>query len=581
MSATPQQRPWRLSPPAAQADALARGLGLPSWLGQVLLSRGLDDPRAAQEFLHTPLSDLPSPLGLRGLNKALEVLAPALEQGLVIGVAGDYDADGVTASALLVEFLRQAGAQVVWELPHRVTDGYGFSPTVAQRLAQAGAQMVVTVDCGTSDHEGVAAAQELGLQVVITDHHQVPPGPLVAAAAVINPQRDDCGFCSHLAGVGVAFYLAAGLRAALRQRGWFNGRPEPNLRDSLDLVAIGTCADVVPLLAHNRVLVREGLKVLGEGRRPGLKALVETARLRKPLDARDVSFGLAPRLNAAGRMDHAAPALELLLTRDPMRAGYLAGELDRINRQRQRLEQTIFAQALSMVDDSSELNQAACLVLAQEGWHRGVLGIVASRLVERFNRPALLLSVENGKAVGSGRSLEGFHLQKALASLAHLLTHYGGHSQAVGCTLPTSAVGELARGLNDLAAGALPEPGRPKPLELEAVAGIADLGAAALSALENLAPFGQGNPEPMLACMGARVDSVGVVGEKHLKLKLAQAGGAAQAIGFGLAQLAPKTGDMVDVAFIPRASSYGGRHLEMVLEDLRPASGRGDNTQTE
>lgn len=581
MSADPHRRPWRLATPAAQAQDLAQGLGLPVWLGQVLLTRGLHEPQAAKEFLHTPLSELPPPHGLRGLQKAVDLLAPAIEQGRVIGVAGDYDADGVTASALMVEFLRQAGARVVWELPHRVQDGYGFSPAVAQRLAQAGAQIVVTVDCGTSDHEGVAAAQELGMQVVVSDHHQVPPGPLVTAEAVINPQRDDCGFCCHLAGVGVAFYLAAGLRAALRDMGWFKGKQEPNLRDSLDLVAVGTCADVVPLLDHNRVLVREGLKVLNEGKRPGLKALVDTGRMRPPLNARDVSFGLAPRLNAAGRMDSAAPALELLLTHDSAQAKALAAELDKINRQRQRLEQGILAQALSLVKESPELAQASCLVLAGEGWHRGVLGIVASRMAERFNRPALLLSVENGKAVGSGRSVEGFHLQKALASLSHLLTHYGGHAQAVGCTLPTKAVDELGRGLNDLAAGALPEPGQPKPLNLEAEATIGDLGFEALDALENLAPFGQGNPEPVLACFGARVENVGVVGEKHLKLRLAQDGRLAQAIGFGMAELALKAGELVDVAFIPRASSYGGRHLELVIEDVRPALRRIDKTLTE
>ena len=571
MSAKHPERPWRLARSVPQAAGLARDLGLPLWLGQVLWARGLEAPQPAREFLHTPLSELPRPDGLRGLSQAIDILAPAMEQGRVIGVAGDYDADGVTATALLVDFLRQAGAQVVWELPHRVEDGYGFSPAVAQRLAQAGAEVVVTVDCGISDSEGVKKAQELGMRVVVSDHHQVPPGPLVPAEAVINPQRDDCEFCPHLAGVGVAFYLAAGLRAALRERGWFKGTPGPNLRDSLDLVALGTCADVVPLLEHNRVLVREGLKVLNEGRRPGLKALVEAGRLRLPLDARDISFGLAPRINAAGRLEHAAPALELLLARDPAIARQLAGQLDSINRQRQRLEQAILAQALRKLDETPQLNQASCLVLAEEGWHRGVLGIVASRLVDRFNRPALLLSVENGRATGSGRSMEGFHMQKALARLAPILTHYGGHSQAVGLTLPTKAVDQLSREINELAADLLPESGQPKPLDLEAAASLAELDQTALDALENLAPFGHENPEPLLACFGARVEKVGVVGEKHLKLQLTQEGGRMPAIGFGLAERAPRAGELIDLAFIPRASSYGGRHLEMVIEDLRPA----------
>jgi single-stranded-DNA-specific exonuclease len=540
-------------------------------LGQVLSSRGLDGARSAREFLHTPLSELPPPHGLRGLSQAVDILSPAVQEGRVIGVAGDYDADGVTATALLVDFLRQSGAQVVWELPHRVEDGYGFSPAVAQRLSQSGAEIVVTVDCGISDLEGVSKAQELGMQVVVTDHHQVPPGPMVTAEAVINPQQDDCQFCGHLAGVGVAFYLAAGLRAALRESGWFNGNPGPNLRDSLDLVAVGTCADVVPLLEHNRVLVREGLKVLNEGRRPGLKALVETGRMRMPLDARDISFGLAPRLNAAGRLEHAAPALNLLLSGDQSQARQLAGQLDSINRRRQRMEQEILAQALSKLKENPELNDSSCLVLADQGWHRGVLGIVASRLVDRYNRPALLLSVENGKATGSGRSVEGFHMQKALASLAHLLTHYGGHSQAVGLTLPTKAVDQLSQEMNELAADSLPDSGQPKPIDLEAVATIADLDHAALNALENLAPFGHCNPEPKLACFGARVEKVGVVGEKHLKMQLSQDGERAPAIGFGMAKWAPQAGELIDVAFIPRASSYGGRHLEMVIEDVRPA----------
>lgn len=573
MFANHPERPWRVNQPAPQAELLSKSLALPLWLGQVLWSRGLREVREARGFLESPLSELPPPHGLRGLGRAVGLLLPAVRNGLVIGVAGDYDADGVTATALLVDFFRQVGARVVWEVPHRVEDGYGFSPAVARRLAQAGAQVAVTVDCGISDAEGVAAAQELGLKVVVTDHHQVPPGPLVGAEAVINPQRDDCEFCSHLAGVGVAFYLAAGLRSALRQGGWFKRGQGPNLRESLDLVAVGTCADVVPLVDHNRVLVREGLKVLNEGRRPGFKALVEAGRINPPLDARDVSFGLAPRLNAAGRLDHASPALELLLTRDMTQARLLAGELDKTNRQRQRLEQGILAQALDMVEQSPQLGEAACLVLAAEGWHRGVLGIVASRLTDRFNRPALLLSLENGKAVGSGRSVEGFHFQKALARLEGMLTHYGGHSQAVGLTLPTKEVDRLREELNLLAAGELSAPGEPKPLRLEAVARLAELGPRAWGALEGLAPFGQGNPEPLLACLGATVDKVSQVGENHLKLELAQDGARCQAIGFGLASLAPRAGQEVDLAFMPRISSYGGRHLEMVLEDVRPAGG--------
>jgi single-stranded-DNA-specific exonuclease len=567
------QPAWSLAQASPRAAALAAELGLPGWLAQVLCGRGLAEPAGAREFLRPSLAGLPDFQGLKGLGRAVAVLAEAVEQGRTIGVAGDYDADGVTATALMVEFLRGAGARVVWELPHRLADGYGFTPPVARRLAAAGAQVALTVDCGVSDFAGVAAARELGLEVVVSDHHQMPAGPLVPAAAVINPQQEACGFCPHLAGVGVAFYLAAALRAGLDQRGWFSGRARPNLRESLDLVAVGTCADVVPLVDHNRLLVAEGLRVLNEGRRPGLAALAQAARLGRPWDGRDVSFGLAPRLNAAGRLDSPGPALELLLTRRPERARELAAVLEGLNRQRRQVEQEIFAAAAGRVEENPELSQAPCLVVAGQGWHRGVLGIVASRLVERFGRPALVFGIENGSATGSGRSVEGFHLQKALAGQAGLLTAFGGHAAAAGATLPTDRLPELARGLCR-AAAQTPGLGEPAPLVLEAQASLAELGPAACGPLESLGPFGPGNPEPVVGAFGVLARKVRVVGQNHLKLELADPAGGpvVPAIGFGLAGLAPAEGAAVDVAASPRVSTYGGRHLELVVSGLRPAA---------
>jgi single-stranded-DNA-specific exonuclease len=441
----PPTRPWRIKPATPQAaQALARAMRLPAWAAQVLCHRGLADPDQARAFLSPQLADLPAPAGLAGLSAALKVLAPAVLEGRTIGVAGDYDADGVTATALMVDFLRQCGAGVVWDLPQRQRDGYGFSPAAARRLAAAGARVIVTVDCGISDHAGVAEAQALGLAVVISDHHQVPPGPLPAAAAVVNPQLGGGALSAHLSGVGVAFYLAAGLRAALREAGHFGDRPLPNLRQALDLVAIGTMADVSPLLEENRVLVSEGLKVVAEGRRVGLKALCQAARLGAgrggSLDARDLAFGLAPRLNAAGRLESPDQALELLLCEDPAQAAKLAQGLDRLNQARREVEADIFAEALEIIAGDPAQQRARCLVLAAPGWHRGVLGIVASRVMERTGRPAVLLGVEDGpdgpEAVGSGRSLPGFHMHRALCELSHLLSHFGGHALAAGMTLP-------------------------------------------------------------------------------------------------------------------------------------------------
>lgn len=504
-----------------------------------------------------------------GLKAGLEVLVPAIEQGLCIGVAGDYDADGVTGTALLVEFLEQAGAKVVWELPHRISDGYGFSPGVAERLSQAGTQVVVTVDCGSSDHAGVGRANELGMEVVVSDHHHMPGGPLVPARAVINPQQADCPFESQLAGAGVAFYLAAGLRAALQKRGWFASRPKPNLLQSLDLVALGTLADVAPLTGINRVLVRHGLEVMSRARRPGLAALMGVAGLASPLSERDISFGLAPRINAPGRLDSARISLELLLADGPGPGGRLAKELDEANQERKKVERGVLDDALARAEAGQGGEHFT--VLAAEGWHRGVLGIVASRLMEVLGRPVLMLSLNNGSASGSGRSLPGFHLQKALTGCQEILSHYGGHELAAGVTLPSEMVPELSRRLDQAAAQQMPPTPGAREIMAEAQAEAAELGPTAMSALERLAPFGNGNPEPRLLVRNVKVLSAREVGVGHLKLDLTTAGRRLGAIGFNLAHLRSKALGQVDLICIPRISSFRGRHLELEIVDLRPA----------
>lgn len=571
----PIQRPWQLTPPTPRrAQRLARELGLPPWLAQVLVHRGHTEPEAARVFLAPGLDQLPPPRDLAGLEAALKLLVPAIREGRAIGVAGDYDADGVTSTALMVDFLRQCGAPVVWDLPHRLHDGYGFSPKSAQRLHDQGAKIIVTVDCGTSDLAGVEAAHALGLPVVVSDHHQVPDGPLVPAEAVINPQQTCCGFGPHLAGVGVAFYLAAGLRAALREAGHFTSdRPEPNLRLCLDLVALGTCADVVPLLDHNRILVSEGLKVINQGRRVGLTALAQVAGLRGVMDERDLGFSLAPRLNAAGRLDSPDLALELLLCPDQARALELASGLDRLNQARRGLEQEIFQQALEMLAGDPAQQAARCLVLAHPEWHRGVLGIVASRLVERLGRPAMLFAVENGHAVGSGRSLPGFHLQQALCGLEHLLEHFGGHALAAGATLATSLLPRLAEGLARAAAASLPPGSAGPPLIIEVQASLTDLGPDTMTWLERLGPFGAHNPEPSLLLRDIEVADSREVGQGHLKLQLSQGHRRLAAIGFGMAHHDPSPGQRLDIVATPRPNNFGGRHLELALSDLRPAEG--------
>lgn len=562
---------WRLLEPTPRAAlALANELKLPAWAAQVLCHRGLSDLQEARTFLQPSLRGLPGPDGLLGLDEAIKVLVPAVQQGEVIGVAGDYDADGVTSTALMVDFLRGAGVQVVWDLPHRMEDGYGFSTQAAQRLAEAGAKVVITVDCGTSDLEGVAAAQELGLKVVVTDHHQIPPGELPSAQALINPQQDGCTHSCNLAGVGVAFYVAAGLRAALKDAGYFENHPMPNLRHSLDLVALGTMADVVPLKDCNRILVHEGVKVLNQMRRPGIKALSLIARQRAPLDARDLAFGLAPRINAAGRMEAPDDALRLLLAQSSQEAMWLATRLDELNQRRREVENQVFEQALRELNTRSDSGASALICMAKEGWHRGVLGIVASRLVERIKRPVMLFAIENGKAFGSGRSLPGLHLQQALADCAQHLLTYGGHALAAGASAESRALDELAQALDQAARSQYEGEPEIPPLTLEVQTSLAELKAGGLDTLSRLAPFGQDNPEPLVLVSGIQVLRSSVVGGDHLKMELSHGGARMPAIGFGLAERKPELNNHLDLAAYPRISNFQGRQVELVVKDLRP-----------
>ena len=563
---TPELDPRALS-------ALGQSQAMPDWVARFLFRRGVQAPEEAVEFLSPGLKQLPSYAGLKGLEQAAEVLIPAIRSGETIGVAGDYDADGVTGTSLLVEFFRQCGAKVVWNIPHRLHDGYGFSPGAARKLSQAGAKIIVTVDCGISDQEGVREALALGMKVVVTDHHQLPPGECVPAQAVINPQQSDCALSSRLAGVGVAFYVAAGLRAALRGEGHFNGhRAEPNLLQSLDFVALGTLADVVPLKGVNRILVSEGLKVLNRLSRPGFAALAKVAGLKVPFDARDAAFSLAPRINAAGRLDSASLAVELLTCDQPGKALEIAKALDETNRMRKEIEQEVFRQAVKTIEDSPELRDNPFPVLAEKYWHRGVLGIVASRLVELLGRPVMLFALENGTAHGSGRSVKGFHLQKALAQNREMFISYGGHAMAAAATLPTKLLPDLTQRLSDLAGEKADEFSGEEPIEIDGELPLSLVGPATMKWLDRLGPFGQGNPEPTLVTRSARVENSRIVGDNHLKLDLSQGGARAQAIGFNLGHLRPETGQLIDLAHSPRISNFRGRHLELGIFDLRPVN---------
>ncbi|MEJ2032437.1 MAG: single-stranded-DNA-specific exonuclease RecJ [Deltaproteobacteria bacterium] len=451
------------------AAALAAELDVPVGIAAILLQRGIQDAEKAHAFLNPTFGQLPSPFLMKDMSKAVAILVEAIQRGRRVVVYGDYDVDGATGAAVLVLFLRRLGLTVHARQPHRLVHGYGLHRELIPELEiLAPAGVLVTVDCGISNHGPVAAAKEKGLAVIVTDHHQ-PQATLPPADAVLNPLQPGCAFpFKQLAGVGVAFYLAMGLRSRLNEQEHWQGREEemPNLRELLDLVAMGTVADMVPLLGPNRIFVRAGLDVLQGAERPGLGCLLETAGIsgRRRLTAEDIGFRLGPRINAAGRTGNPDRALELLLTDDMVVARRLAGELESANRNRQALEEKIANQAMTA---AMKFLQAGCRTLVLQGkeWHSGVLGIVASRLLNRFYRTTILLTEKEGLLTGSGRSIPEFHLHHALEDCGDLLERYGGHANAAGLALRPENVPVFRERLETKAAQLAAEDLQPKLLK--------------------------------------------------------------------------------------------------------------------
>lgn len=552
---------WRIKKPdPAAAAALARELALGRHAARLLTARGYAAPEAARAFLDPRLESLPDPFLLPGVEQAVRLAIGALRQDLPIVIHGDYDADGLTATALLMDFFTRLGARVTPYVPHRLQDGYGLSPEVVTRLAQQGAKLLITVDCGISDHEAVRQAKQAGLDVIITDHHN-PPDRLPPADVIVNPKLAGSRFPEKaLTGVGVAFFFAGGLRARLRQQGFFNTRPQPPLAGYLGLAAIGTVADVAPVTGVNRALVAQGLKSLSLDPSPGLAALKKVSGLAEqaPLTAEDLGFRLAPRLNAAGRVGSPQAALDLLLARETDAAQALAQALEENNQARKKIQTRIHQQALALLEDERP-EESAVIVLAGEGWHRGVVGIAAAKLAETFYRPVVLLAVEGELAVGSGRSIPGFGLHAALAQAAHLFEEFGGHDQAAGLTLRTANIEPFKEILAQAAALALAGRELSPELEVDALVGLEELNAPLFEDLARLAPFGPGNPEPVLGVRGLEVASAAIVGRDHLKLRLAQDGCSLASIGFGLGPRLAELGPLVDAAFSRHTSFFRGR----------------------
>jgi single-stranded-DNA-specific exonuclease len=559
---------WQVNhpPDRERAEALATALRIPHQLAELLVQRGVDDISTAKVFLRPSLDGLSDPAEFKDLPEAVGIIADSVRRGERIVVHGDYDVDGQCGTALLTRVLRAAGGEVIPFVPHRMQDGYDLGPAGVAIAVEHDASLIVTCDCGVTASESVADAKRRGLKVVVTDHHLT--GDLPPADAVVNPRRPDCPSPSKdLCGTGIVFKIAQGLVSEL-------GLPENLPMHFLDLVALATVADLVPLTGENRTLVRFGLRTLANSRWPGVRALVEAAGLRgKPIRAGQVGFILAPRLNAIGRLGDAKDGLRLLLTDDDNEARQRAQALESINRERQELDQRILVEAIEHIEATVDLDRVFGLALARDGWHPGVIGIVASRLVERYARPTVLIGLEGSQGKGSGRSIPGFDLHGALTECRSHLVKFGGHRMAAGLTIDRDCVSDFQNAFNEAARRVLTFDDLVHRQRIDALVSLGGLDGRLERLLRYFEPCGMGNPAPVFGIQHAKASGARTVGESHLRFTLEDNTGRLAAIGFGLAQKVE--GEWLDapvnVAFRLEENEWQGMSsLQARVLDLRP-----------
>jgi single-stranded-DNA-specific exonuclease len=576
---------WRIHPHDAQRiGLLERSVGVPAVLARLLVCRGLTEPAAARDFLQAKLSQLRDPAELPGITQAAARISEAIGRRERIVVYGDYDVDGMTGTSLLLTCLRLLGADAGYYLPHRIEEGYGLNHEALKNLAAQGAKLVVTVDCGIGSVDHARTARQAGLELIVTDHHE--PGPeLPDVAAIVHPRLPGYRYpFTGLSGAGVAFKLAWALcqQASGAKK---VGEPMRNfLLSALGLAALGTVADVVPLVDENRVLVQHGLTALKERPALGLAALLRLTKLdQKPrLDGEDIGFTLAPRLNAAGRLGQGQLAVELLTTVSNERAAALAEYLDELNNSRQSLERSIYLSANKQAQERFDVDGDAALVLAERGWHPGVIGIVAGRLAEKFHRPVILIALDEvgvKPGAGSGRSAAGFDLHQALCATSHHLLSHGGHAAAAGLKIDETKVDDFRADFCEFAATTITAQQRLAELWIDAEVSLGELSLSTVGQIERLAPFGQSNPRPLLCATGVTLAGppkrIGG-GERHLSLKLVQHGVAMRAVAFGGGEWADEMAAVagpLSVAFRPIINEFAGRRrVEAQIADWRAAA---------
>jgi single-stranded-DNA-specific exonuclease len=554
---------WVIAKPdSALAQTLSRELHLAVPLAQVLVNRGYRDAESAAQFLTPQLRQLGDPFDLPDMAAAVDRILAAIEKKERVVIYGDYDVDGVTSSALLQRVLQAAGATVANFLPHRMDEGYGLSADgVARCLKEHKPQLLIAVDCGTSSVREIADLNKHKVDTIVLDHHE-PPQELPQCVALVNPKRVHNSPLGALASVGVSFKLAHALLKRDRQLS-----EKIDLREHLDLVAVGTVADIVPLTGENRILVRAGLERLPHMQKIGLRALMDVADVPDKMSPYHIGFRIGPRLNAAGRLADAMAALELMLTDDAVRAKELATLLDEHNAERQQIEKRITDEAIAMAR-THEGNRV--LVLAKDGWHIGVIGIVASRVLQTFYKPTVVIGIEDGMGKGSCRSVTGFSIVGALQHCAPLLERFGGHEMAAGFSVKAGKIDELRRALNEFAATALKDEDLSRQVHIDAVVTLDDLDADFFEQLERLEPCGPENPTPLFVVEGVRLRGAPrVVGKNHLRFTVTDGDTTAQAIWWGKGDFKFPDGPF-DVAFTPELNEFRGEEsVQLKVKDVR------------
>ncbi len=582
---------WQLlQPDIKSVEKICKTLKCSPVTASILVNRKIVSEEDVLCFLNSSLNNIRSPFSLKDVDIAVNRIFSAITNNEKILIFGDYDVDGITATTLLFEFFQYIEADISYYIPHRIKEGYGLQTShITDYALPNGINLIITADCGSSSHNAIKTAKQAKIDVIITDHHKIPEKP-PHAVAVVNPKRSDCtsGF-DDLAGVGVAFYLLICLRKYLRDKNFWNNKPEPNLKSFCDLVALGTVADIVPLVKENRILVKTGLEIISSTNRPGLKALMEVCKTIYPgrtANAEDIAFRLAPRLNAPGRIDHASSAVELLTTKDFETAKQIAGSLNSMNIKRQGIEKKLLEEILLYLKESPDLLKKKTLVLSHHDWHEGILGIVASRIAKRFFCPVVLISTKNGIGKGSGRSIPGLDLYNTLLNCSGDLERFGGHSMAAGLKIKTKNINQFQQNFENSIQKTihLMENDLIPVIPIDYKLDFDDISDKLIDEFEALNPFGEGNREPLFMAENINILSSKIVGKNHRRMILKQSGSAKgkafNAIHFNVNINKPVKENFDKLAFRLSWNHWNGRKIaQIIIEDIADSSIRNTGTK--